>query len=498
TVDAPGVLTFTPSLGSYLAPGEQTLSVTFTPDDPKRYRPATKSLTIQVWGVDFGDAMSGSTSIPSQGYPALIADNGARHILKDSLRLGSSVDAERDGTPAESNAKGDNAIGKDEDGVRFPSSILSLTDSSASSLAAVASGDGYLTAWIDFNGDGDWSDPFEYVVQNEWVTAGAHVFSFEVPPNATAGKVAARVRLSSQSGLAPTGIASNGEVEDYVLEIHDSHKWIDVTPVGSGTISIFDFSATHIQYIEDGKVLARYPKSIWSINTARFPGSESDDTMDLDSRTQGELFLLGNAGAGNDRVYFKKGQNLDLTKRIQDSVTNIEMIDMKNDGSNLLRLDVVSASAVTDGVHALKIYADATDQIFFRGEWKVDSKIEINGEQFHKVTSGTVSVNLANGRMQQNPLQPLDVDLDGAATPLDVLSIINKLNIPDAPVMNRTNYLDVDGDGMISPLDVLTLINSLNDRSGPGGEGEAKEAVSDAFHMAFAADFEWEWNRKKR
>jgi hypothetical protein len=220
--------------------------------------------------------------------------------------------------------------------------------------------------------------------------------------------------------------------------------------------------------------------------------------MDLDSQTQGELFLLGNAGAGNDRVYFKKGQNLDLTKRIQDSVTNLEMIDMKNDGINLLRLDAESASAVTDGLHSLKIYADATDQIFFRGEWRVDSKIEINGEQFHQLTIGTVSVNLANGRMRQNPLKPLDVDLDGSATPLDVLSIINKLNIADLPVPNGTNYLDVDGDGMISPLDVLTLINALNDRSGPGGEGEAKETVRDAFPMAFAADFEWEWNRKKR
>jgi len=498
TVDAPGVLTYTPSPGSYLTPGVQTLTVTFTPDDAKRYRPATKSLTIQVWGVDFGDAMSVSASTPSQGYPATIADNGARHILKDALRLGSSVDAERDGVPADSDAKGDNAIGKDEDGVRFPSTILSLTDSSASSLSAVASGDGYLTAWIDFNGDGDWSDPSEYVVQNEWVTTGAHVFSFEVPPNAIVGKVAARVRLSSQSGLAPTGIASNGEVEDYVLEIRNSHESIDITPVGGGTVSIVDFSATHIQYVEDGKVLARYPKSIWKIRTARFPGSESDDTMDLDSQTQGELFLLGNAGAGNDRVHFKKGQNLDLTKRIQDSVTNLEMIDMKNDGVNLLRLDAESASAVTDGLHSLKIYADATDQVFFRGEWKVDSKVEINGEQFHQLTSGTVSVNLANGRMRQNPLKPLDVDLDGSATPLDVLSIINKLNIADLPVPNGTNYLDVDGDGMISPLDVLTLINALNDRSGPGGEGEAKETVSDAFPMAFAADFEWEWNRKKR
>ena len=100
--------------------------------------------------------------------------------------------------------------------------------------------------------------------------------------------------------------------------------------------------------------------------------------------------------------------------------------------------------------------------------------------------------------MRQNPLKPLDVDLDGSATPLDVLSIINKLNIADLPVPNGTNYLDVDGDGMISPLDVLTLINALNDRSGPGGEGEAKETVRDAFPMAFAADFEWEWNRKKR
>ena len=44
---------------------------------------------------------------------------------------------------------------------------------------------------------------------------------FTVPSGAVPGVTYARFRLSSAGGLLPTGLAPDGEVEDYVVEIDD-------------------------------------------------------------------------------------------------------------------------------------------------------------------------------------------------------------------------------------------------------------------------------------
>jgi len=82
---------------------------------------------------------------------------------------------------------------------------------------------------------------------------------------------------------------------------------------------------------------------------------------------------------------------------------------------------------------------------------------------------------------------PVDIDRDGYATPLDVLSLINELNNPafsnpstfqlpeTRPNLPNAYRFDVLPDGWTSPLDVLMVINWINTHPGgkPSGEGES-------------------------
>jgi hypothetical protein len=79
--------------------------------------------------------------------------------------------------------------------------------------------DGYLQGWVDFNKNGSWADTGEQVFSNALLTSGVNSLSFPVPLTASAGYPFARFRFGSQTNLAITGAAGNGEVEDYRIEI---------------------------------------------------------------------------------------------------------------------------------------------------------------------------------------------------------------------------------------------------------------------------------------
>lgn len=106
--------------------------------------------------------------------------------------------------------------GDDEDGVRFD---RVLTPGSTVPIVVTASQDGYLDGWLDLNGDGDWNDQYEHVFGSVPVRAGANSLSIWIPPATGTGVTYARFRFGSEGGLAPTGLAIDGEVEDYRVEI---------------------------------------------------------------------------------------------------------------------------------------------------------------------------------------------------------------------------------------------------------------------------------------
>ncbi len=156
---------------------------------------------------DFGDAPA--------PYPVTQASNGARHEVAGPT-LGQMIDAEADGANS-SLASGD---GADEDGVVFGAVNAGRTDGSVVVKVRNAALGGRIDAWVDFNGNGSWSDPGEKIIDSVAVTNNTdRRFTFSVPANAVIGTSYARVRVSTAGGLAPTGAAPDGEVEDHKVTI---------------------------------------------------------------------------------------------------------------------------------------------------------------------------------------------------------------------------------------------------------------------------------------
>ncbi|MCU0916833.1 MAG: GEVED domain-containing protein, partial [Planctomycetes bacterium] len=171
--------------------------------------------TIQAFPVryDWGDAPTGATA---PGYPTLAVQDGARHVpvgpwLGDAKNL---PDAEPDGLPHPGAAGDDTSGDSDERGVV----LAPLTAGQpASATIEVNGGGGIVQAWIDFNADRTWQASEE--IHDDFLADGLHVLSFVVPDSAVKGETFARFRISTRGGLAPTGMAVDGEVEDHILKI---------------------------------------------------------------------------------------------------------------------------------------------------------------------------------------------------------------------------------------------------------------------------------------
>jgi uncharacterized repeat protein (TIGR01451 family) len=191
--------------------------------------------------ADYGDA-------PDPTYPTLFASDGARHKLgSGNVYLGSCVDAETDGQPATA-ADGDDlnpgdpvsgtcsgVNGDDEDGVIFTS--LLLTDSTAD-VDVTASAACTLSAWIDFNADGDWDDvDDELFPGGTALAAGVNSLSFSVPAGAVEGATYARFRCTTDGAVSYTGEASDGEVEDYQIVVGPAADWGDAVDPTYPTLS---------------------------------------------------------------------------------------------------------------------------------------------------------------------------------------------------------------------------------------------------------------------
>ncbi len=176
---------------------------------------------------DFGDApeidSNDPTGVHPTEYPTTLERDGARHVAREEIYLGRAIDTEWDGQPT-MGADGDDldASVDDEDGVKF---VTPLIPGLMAKVAIVASAEGYIDAWIDFNADGDWDDYKEQIFARAKVRAGVNYLKFEVPPYpyavAAEVKTYGRFRYSTYGGLKYGGPAKDGEVEDYLVKIEE-------------------------------------------------------------------------------------------------------------------------------------------------------------------------------------------------------------------------------------------------------------------------------------
>ena len=177
---------------------------------------------VVVEALDYGDAPA--------PHPTLLASNGARHrvLPVNNPTLGTFTDTEADGQP-NATATGDDNSGApdDEDGVTFPFPLV-LGAPSSMSVRTGATG-GNVSCWVDYNANGSWLDAGEKVVSDVAMGANAtQSFTFTVPFGATVGTTFTRCRISTLTGLTPTGEASDGEVEDHLTTIVNEHPSIGI------------------------------------------------------------------------------------------------------------------------------------------------------------------------------------------------------------------------------------------------------------------------------
>ena len=184
------------------------------------------SLCLQQIAQDYGD-------LPDGPYPTLLANNGPRHVIVSGVQLGAAVDAEANGQP-NAVASGDDTAGAtpdDEDGVAF---LTPLTAGKAAKIQVTASVAGCLNAWVDYNGNGVLTDSGEQIATNQPVAAGANILNVTAPTSAR-GVLYSRFRFTAQcgqGGQTPTGPATSGEVEDYVLAALGDYVWVDTNVDG--------------------------------------------------------------------------------------------------------------------------------------------------------------------------------------------------------------------------------------------------------------------------
>ena len=272
--------------------------------------------------ADFGDA--------PDSYGTVAASSGAQHTLGSGLRLGAAVDADADGQ-ATANALGDDtdADGDDEDGVSLAASLLAGLTASAT---VTASGSGLLDAWIDFNGSGTF-DAGEQIAASLAVVAGSNTVSFTVPTVALAGTTYARFRLSSAGGLGPTGVAADGEVEDYALNVvglTSGSAQLTADPLNPGSQMLLvvgtdsndriligprPTNRQQIRVTNNGRLIGNFTRS--EVGRIASIGLAGNDVITVDARLTNAAELHGNlgndrltGGRGHDRLFGEEGNDV--------------------------------------------------------------------------------------------------------------------------------------------------------------------------------------------
>ncbi len=248
---------------------------------------------------DYGDAPNDLSSIDgdlSSAYPTLDAENGAKHTIDGSTFLGSGVNNESDGQPTL------NADGDTDDGVTFPTlgSNTALVVGQNNTITVEASKTGVLNAWVDWNQDGDWDDPGEQIATNEALSAGSNTLNVNPGTTTPHGATYARFRFSSQSNLSPTGAASDGEVEDYKVNVVIPEITACLAPLLNGGFespAVNGSTPTPLEVFQSGRIVAYRESEVdaWAYISSNPNSSKSDRSpTGFEQRNAIELWRTGN------------------------------------------------------------------------------------------------------------------------------------------------------------------------------------------------------------
>ncbi|WP_197169020.1 GEVED domain-containing protein [Novipirellula galeiformis] len=169
--------------------------------------------------MDFGDAPDFGVGTGPGDYQTSLVDNGPRHTIDARIFMGRPSE----GTPDRLK----------DDGLRNPHFDLNVTHGSQPEVSVVVTNrtdaPATLHGWIDFNGDGVFDNQTERALATPETIVGfaeSKTVQLVFPEIGSSfhGQTQARFRFSTDGAAAsPTGLASDGEVEDYVANIFLPH-----------------------------------------------------------------------------------------------------------------------------------------------------------------------------------------------------------------------------------------------------------------------------------
>ncbi|WP_353482190.1 GEVED domain-containing protein [Haliscomenobacter sp.] len=196
---------------------------------------------VELKAEDFGDLPDPTAGLGVNNFQTRRADDGARHAVPVNklVYLGNATDTESDGVPS-SLAVGDdqnNPNLNDEDGITFltspliPGQPVTIQYTATNNSASPAT----LYLYADFNNDGINSLlPITFTVPADAVIAAnggtvTRQLTFPFPQNAQYGGDVAffRFRFTTQVNPGIFGLASDGEVEDYLRPVL-VYDWADL------------------------------------------------------------------------------------------------------------------------------------------------------------------------------------------------------------------------------------------------------------------------------
>lgn len=226
---------------------------------------------------DWGDA--------PDSYKTWSWNNGARHELTGPF-MGQVRDGEDNGRPDNMAEGDDNAGSDDEDGVCCFTPLLPGVQASVKVKMQASQQACTLSAWIDFGRDGSWGQtgdqllfvdgpggPYSPPLKNPILQpSGEYVLYFMVPQEIEFGATYARFRCASSAVSSYYGWVSDGEVEDYRVELTERPMDCGDLPNQYGTLMGSD-GAFH--WIVDGFGLGQTVDG--EANGAPSAGADGDD-----------------------------------------------------------------------------------------------------------------------------------------------------------------------------------------------------------------------------
>ncbi|MEP3481576.1 MAG: GEVED domain-containing protein [Fuerstiella sp.] len=189
--------------------------------------------------TDFGDAVDPFDGFGVGNYQTRISDDGPRHTIISGLFIGTTAPDGDDGLLSNATADADDNGGTSDEGFTGSDALTAIAGVNGSidvNVTHTGTGTATLYGWIDFNGNGEFES-------GERATAtvaagtdnGTVTLNFpatNAPTDLATFQSILRLRLSTDiNAAAPTGAASDGEVEDHAITVYGQEFAYDSLPL---------------------------------------------------------------------------------------------------------------------------------------------------------------------------------------------------------------------------------------------------------------------------